>query len=239
MKTAVTGMIFLVCAATSMVQGQTGAPPQRIQVAPPAANLNAILQQIQQTTSAASAHIGKLRIEKWKTDAEQRQQLLQVSDSLQKNIANAVPGLINDVQSSKGGVVASFKLYHNVNVLYEFLSSLADAAGSLGKKEEYEPLANDANALDSARQNLSAYIEQAGNRLESAVRTAAMQARQAAAAPTPSKVVVIDEDATPAKKKKSTRKKASSARPAASPSTATGAQNSGASAPAQTSSTPH
>lgn len=238
MKTAVAGLIFLVCATACMGQAATGAP-QRIQVAPPTANLNAILQQIQQSTSSAGTDIGKLRIEKWKTDADQRKQLLQVSESLQKNIANAVPGLITDVQSSKGGVVASFKLYHNLNVLYEFLSSLADAAGSLGKKEEYEPLANDANALDSARQNLSTYIEQAANRLETTVRAAA-QARQAAPAPTPSKVVVIDEDTTPAKKKpKSTKKKASSAKPAASPSPAPGAQNSGTSAPAQSSNTPH
>ena len=153
---------------------------QRVQVAPPTANLNAILMQVQQATSSASVNIGKLRIEKWKTDAEQKQQLQQVAESLQKNIANAVPGLVTDVQSSQGSVLTSFKLYHNLNVLYEFLSSLADAAGSLGKKDEYEPLAADATALDTVRQNLSIYIEQAAVRLETANRPPAvpMQARQ-------------------------------------------------------------
>jgi hypothetical protein len=135
--------------------------------------LNAIVLQVQQATSSASINIGKLRIEKWKTDSGQKQQLQQIADSLQKNIANAMPGLINDVSGSKGSALTSFKLYHNLNVLYEFLSGLADAAGSLGKREEYEPLATDAAAIDTARQNLSTYIEQTVGKLESANRALA------------------------------------------------------------------
>ena len=99
--------------------------------APPPTDLNTLLLQIQQATSSANVNIGKLRIEKWKTDSQQKQQMQQVADSLQKNITNAVPGLISDVQNSRGGVLASFKLYHNLNVVYEFLSSMAEAAGSL------------------------------------------------------------------------------------------------------------
>ncbi len=215
MKTALAAIIIqLFCAGSgAMAQPQTQAAPNpQNQAAPQTPDLNAIVLQIQKATSSASVDIGKLRIEKWKTDSGQRQQLQQVADSLQKNIANAVPGLVNDVQSSRGGVVASFKLYHNVNVLYEFLSSLADAAGGLGKREEYEPLATDAAALDTARQNLSTYIEEAALKLEAANR--------ASAAATPvqvvpgKKVVVIDEadpPPPPAKKHaKPTKKKASS-----------------------------
>ena len=141
--------------------------------APPPTDLNAILLQIQQATSSANVNIGKLRIEKWKTDSQQKQQMQQVADSLQKNITNAVPGLISDVQTSRGGVLASFKLYHNLNVVYEFLSSMAEAAGAFGKKEEYQPLEGDATALDTVRQNLSTYIEQAAGKMEAANRAAA------------------------------------------------------------------
>lgn len=220
MKTALAAIIVLLCCAGygAMAQPQTQAAPNpQNQAVPQPPDLNAIVLQIQKATSSASMDIGKLRIEKWKTDSGQRQQLQQVADSLQKNIANAVPGLVNDVQSSRGGVVASFKLYHNVNVLYEFLSSLADAAGGLGKREEYEPLANDAAALDTARQNLSTYIELAAVKLEASSRQAA--------ATTPvqvvpgKKVVVIDEaDPPPAKKHaKPTKKKASNPPAAAAP----------------------
>src|SRR5215831_5036550 len=207
-------MILLLCAGSgAMAQPQTPASPNpQTQASPQAPDLNAIVLQIQHATSSANVNIGKLRIEKWKTDAGQKQQLQQIADSLQKNIANAMPGLINDVSGSKGSALTSFKLYHNLNVLYEFLSGLADAAGSLGKREEYEPLATDAAALDTARQNLSSYIEQTVGKLETANR------QQAGAIPTQSpgtvvpgkKVVVINEtDPPPAKKRaKPTKKKA-------------------------------
>jgi hypothetical protein len=202
--------------------GPASAAPQRVQVAPAAVDLNGVLAQIQQASSSANLNIAKLRIEKWKTDSDQKKQMQQVADSLQKNISNAVPGLIADVQNSHGSVLASFKLYHNLNVVYEFLTALAEAAGAFGKREEYEPLAGDANALDNARQNLSTYIEQAANRLENATRAAANNSQPQQASQVPGrKVVVIDDEDIPTKKPKksgakSTKKKTSS--PAASPS---------------------
>ena len=216
MKTALAAIIVLLFGAGpgAMAQPQTQASPNpQARPAPQVPDLNAIVLQIQQSTSSASVDIGKLRIEKWKTDSGQRQQLQQVADSLQKNIANAVPELVNDVQSSRGGVVASFKLYHNLNVVYEFLSSLADAAGGLGKREEYEPLATDAAALDTARQNLSIYIEQAAVKLESANRPSAgtTPGNQSLGTVVPGKKVVVIDDDPPAPKKraKPTKKKAS------------------------------
>jgi hypothetical protein len=223
MKTAAAGMTVILFFAACALNAQTQTGPA-VQAQPAAVNLNAVLLQIQQSTSSANADIGKLRIEKWKTDSDQKKQLLQIADSVQKNITNAVPGLINDVQSSKGSVLASFKLYDNLNILYEFFSGLADAAGSLGKREEYEPLAADASALDTARRNLSTYIEQTIGKMEAANRAAGTTAgtRPSTASQVPGKKVVIidDEDKpTPKKKKKpsakSTKKKTSP--PAANP----------------------
>jgi hypothetical protein len=223
MKTAFAAIIvFLLCAGSdAMAQPQTPASPNPQRQAPPLApDLNGIVLQVQQATSSANVNIGKLRIEKWKTDTGQKQQLQQIADSLQKNITNAMPGLINDVSGSKGSALTSFKLYHNLNVLYEFLSGLADAAGSLGRREEYEPLATDAAAIDTARQNLSTYIEQTVGKLESAARppagSNAVQAHQLGTVVPGKKVVVIDDaDPAPAKKRaKSTKKKTSTPPPA-------------------------
>ncbi len=225
MKAAVTGAMILMFAALQLgaQAGPASSAPQRMQVAPPAGvDLTGVLAQVQQASSSANLNIAKLRIEKWKTDSDQKKQMQQVADSLQKNISNAIPGLIADVQNSRGSVLASFKLYHNLNVVYEFLVSLAEAAGAFGKREEYEPLAADATALDSARQNLSTYIEQAANRLENSTRAAANpnQTQQATQVPG-KKVIVIDDEDTPPKKTKkpgakSTKKK-TSAPAAASP----------------------
>lgn len=224
-------IVFLLCARLgAMAQPQTQPSPNpQTQAAPQVQDLNAIVLQVQQATSSANVNIGKLRIEKWKTDTGQKQQLQQIADSLQKNIANAMPGLINDVSGSKGSALASFKLYHNLNVLYEFLSGLADAAGSLGKREEYEPLAANAAAIDTARQNLSTYIEQTVGKLESANRpptgTTAAQSHQAGTVVPGRKVVVIDDtDPPPPKKRaKPTKKKAST--PPAAPASAPPSQS--------------
>jgi hypothetical protein len=204
MKTALAAILFLsliagVAAQSTQVQPRPVPPPARQPVAP---DLNAVLANLQQTVVATSGDIGKLRIEKWKADSTQKQQMQQVADSLQKNIVYAIPGLITDVQNSRGSVSKSFKLYHNINVVYEFLNSLAEAAGAFGKKEEYEPLARDASAIDSIRQDLSTYIEYAANNLE-------VHPQQTATSTQPGqgpKKIVID-DSAPAPKKKTTKKK--------------------------------
>jgi len=231
MKSARAVIFILIFCLELGAAGQQAPMPQQTQDTPQN-DLNTILLQVQKATSSANANLGKLRIEKWKTDSQQKQQMQQVADSLQKNIANAVPGLISDVQTSRGGVLASFKLYHNLNVVYEFLSSMAEAAGAYGKKEEYQPLEGDATALDTVRQNLSTYIEQAAGKMEAANRAAnSVQARQTPATVVPGrKVVVIDENNTPARKRPkstSTKKKASTPPTQASPT------------PAPASSTPH
>jgi len=217
MKTAI-GVSILLAFGALCLNGQAPAEPssdQPMQAAPAPANLAEILAHIQESTNSASANIGKLRIEKWKTDSEQKQQLQQIAGSLRKNIAGAVPGLINDVQNSRGSVAASFKLYHNLNVVYENLSYLADVAGGLGKKEEFEPLAADAAALETARTHLSEYIEQSAVKMEAANRAATAPAAQARQNGAPvqvvpgQKVVVVNED-DPAQKAKSAKPAAKS-----------------------------
>jgi len=230
MKTAVRIALAVFFAALRLTAQAPAAP------APPA--LGAILTQIQQATGSANVDISKLRIEKWKTDPSQRQQLQQMAESVQKNIANAVPGLIGDVQNSKGGVSASFKLYHNLNVLYEYLSGLADAAGSLGRKEEYDPLASDAAALDTARQSLSTYIEQAAVRMETANRPPPVPARSQMVQ-VPGKVVVIDEDDAPPKSKATSKSGATPTKKKTSPTDSKKPASAPSPTPAQTAGAPH
>ncbi|MGH9566220.1 MAG: hypothetical protein ACRD4I_09575 [Candidatus Angelobacter sp.] len=217
-KALVLIIVLLIAGMAGWAQGppqeQAPAAPHRQQAQ---VDLNMILAQIQRVALAATGDIGKLRIEKWKTDGDQKQQLQKVADSLQRNITYAIPGLLMDVRNTHGNVSTTFKLYHNLNVLYEFLSSLADAAGGLGKKEEYEPLAADAAALDEARTNLSTYIEQTAAAYEARVRASSASAGQAA--PPPRKIIIDDLPAKPVKKtKKKSSKSTHRAAPTPSPS---------------------
>jgi hypothetical protein len=235
MKTALIAIIALLFFAGTGVNAQTQ-PQSQMQAAPaqpaPAqggsVNLNAVLLQVQQSTNSASVDIGKLRVDRWKTDPDQKQQLQHIGESLQKSIANAVPALVTNVQSSKGSVSATFKLYHNLNVIYENLNYLADVAGGLGKKEEFDPLAADCAALETARQSLSIYISESAGRLEAASRQAAVNAAVQTQVPG-KKVVVINDDDPPAKKPVKPAAKKKAATPAATPQ----------STPSQSAAAPH
>lgn len=244
MKTLATRLIPIALALASLTAWaqSPGMPQPGGQGAQPVqANLNMIIAQVQKAAMATNADLGKLRIEKWKTDAEQKDQLQKMSDSIQRNLTNAIPGLIGDIQSSRGNVSATFKLYHNITIVYEYLTSLTDAAGVLGKKEEYEPLAADAAALDSARENLSTYIQQQATTYESRVRTppqggAPAQAQgkpgtstsasglRTVTGPNGVKHIIVDdvpdENATPKKKKTSKPSTTSSGKPSPTPAPA-------------------
>src|SRR5947209_12638413 len=203
MKTAMIAMALLL---SLCVRAQTPTAASQPPAAPP--DINTVLGDLQRIATATNGDLNKLRIDKWKTETSQKQQMQQVADSLQRNIASAIPGLISDVQNSQGSVSKTFKLYHNINVVYEFLSSLAEATGAFGKKEEYEPLATDASALDSVRQSLSSYIEQAANTMESRTKQGTTTAQNAQPAQKGPKKIVIDDTASSTRKKGSTKKKA-------------------------------
>lgn len=221
MKTApVIGLLLFLTFGVVAQSVVTQAPPQ-----PAGSSLSTILADLQRTTQAANADLSKLRIEKWKVDDAQKQQMQQVVESLRKNITMAVPGLINEAQAAPGSVARAFKLYHDLNVVYEYLNSLTEAAGAYGKKEEYSPLSGDVSALDNGRQNLSNYIEQTANSLETQLQAAIaqkQQQQQAQAASTPKKII-IDNDAPPPKK--TTKKKKPAPTPTPTPSSTTSPQS--------------
>ncbi|HEV2989228.1 MAG TPA: hypothetical protein VG759_12360 [Candidatus Angelobacter sp.] len=199
-KTAM--IVFFLCAGLA-----AQAPASQPAAAQPASpELNAIVADVQRVAHSSMDDLGKLHIEKWKTDSAQKQQMQQVTESLQRNIYNAIPGLISDLQADPNSVSKAFKLYHNMNVVYEFMSSLAEATGAFGKKEEYEPLAGDAASLDKLRQNLSSYVEKSATTLDAQVkRTAAPSATPQTTASQQPKKIIVDDD-TPPKKKKTVKK---------------------------------
>src|SRR5262245_54469570 len=121
MKSAL-AVVILVLSVALAPAGQTSAgtasPAKN-----PAPELDSILTRVQQVSQATSSDLTRLRIDKWKGEAEQKDQLQKVAESLNRNLTKAVPGLIDEVQSSRGSVSSAFRLYHNINVVYEYLNS--------------------------------------------------------------------------------------------------------------------
>lgn len=200
---------FLLSAAMICWPQSAGNPLQPPNSSAP--DIDAIIGQIRQVTQAATVDLNRLQISRWKGDNAQKQNMQQVADSLKKNLTYAVPDLIAEVQSSRGSLSSTFRLYHNLNVVYEFLNSIAEAADAYGKREEYAPLSGDVDSLDHARQDLSTYIEKTAAWLERPT-----PAPTPVATPTPKKIIVDEEP--PAKKAANTRKKkTSSATPSPTP----------------------
>src|SRR5215831_8912723 len=198
MKSAL-AVILLICSAALALAGQATRGPAPV-AGSPAPDLDDILTRVQQASQATSGDLARLHIDRWKAESDQKEQLQKIADSLSRNLTKAVPGLIGEVQSSHGSVSTTFRLYHNINVVYEYLNSLTDAAGSLGRREEYDPLNRDASAVNQARQDLSSYIEQAAVALEAKARPTPTPVPTPLA--TPKKIVIDDEPQKPVTSKK-------------------------------------
>lgn len=137
-------------------------------------DLNSTLIDLDRIAQATQNDIATMQVEKWKSgwksgflkDGSHTQQAQQAAGSLQRNLANAMPGLIHDVQSSRGSVSTTFKLYDDVSLVCEAVDSLINASEVIGHKSDAAPLVDDYTALTRVRRSLSNYIQQAAASLE-------------------------------------------------------------------------
>ena len=183
------------------------------------------LDRLQTAASQATLDLGRLRIDKWKTDADSKQQAQANTDSVRRNLTSALPGLIAAVRSAQQDLGAEFKLYRNLNALYDVFASLTEATGAFGPKDDYEALAQQLETIDSVRRNLGDRLEQLTSSTQSELvqlRTQVRAYQQAAAAAPPKKVVV--DDTQPAKKTVHKKKKPA-ASSSSSPSPASDAKS--------------
>ncbi len=173
------------------------------------------LNSLEQTARNSVGDLSHLRIEKWKTDGNTRKSAQADSESIQRNLGSALPELIAGVRSKPQDLNANFKLYRNLNALYDVFSRFAETTGAFGSRDEYQTIAKDLDAVESARRALADRLDALTASAESELDQFRSQAKtaQAPAAAAPAKKVVID-DSEP--EKKPAKKKAKSASPATS-----------------------
>jgi hypothetical protein len=188
------------------------APPTNLQAAT-AAEATASLGQLNQIIQSTRIDLTRLRVDKWKTDAASKRQAEANVESVQRNLTAALPTIVQQARANPGSVSATFKLYRNLNALYDVMSSLTELAGAFGSKEEYQALANDTSNLDTLRRSLADRVEIMATSRDNEVaqwQARARQAAAAAAAAPPKKIVVDDNEPVkkftkkPAAKKKTT-----------------------------------
>ena len=228
--------ILLLAAATAQV-APSNPPPAAAAPVPYASvsELNLLLSQLEQTSQTVQLDLAKLRIEKWKTDANSKRGTQADADSIQRNLQSALPEIVSQLRSSPESLPATFKLYRNLDALYDVFASVVESAGAFGSRDEFQSLQNDFNALERSRRAVADRMESLSNTKEdelAKLRTDLQkaQAALAAAPPPPVKKVVVD-DTEPAKKppsKKSTTRttKKTATTPPAQPNSSTGGQTS-------------
>jgi hypothetical protein len=162
-----------------------------------------LLNQVRNSVEKFSADVARLRIDKWKTDAASKQQSQAAATSISRNLKYAVPGLLQRVEASPGSLNANFRLYRNLNALYDTFSALVESAGAFGAKDQFDPLAADIAQLDQLRRQMAERVDLlAGKDDAELAHLRARVAAAPAAARLPTKIVVDDKQPKPKPRKK-------------------------------------
>ena len=183
-------------------------------------NVSPLLAQVQAAARTTTADVSLLSIRRWKVANDTKHDAETKAESIQRNLTVAMPTIVSQVQASPDDFAANFKLYRNLDVLYDVLASLAESTGAFGSRNEFEPLATDLNRIDQARRALGDRLEALAStkdaeivRLQGQVKTA-----RAAAATRPKKIIVDEDDKKPAKKTVKKKPAAATVTPASQPS---------------------
>jgi hypothetical protein len=184
--------------------------------------VNGLLSQLEDSSKSTQADLAKLRVERWKTDGSTKKQSLSDVDSIQRNLQSALPEMIAELRNAPEDLPATFKLYRNLDALYNVLSGVVESAGAFGPKDDFQSLSNDLNGLEAARKQFAERMNTlAASKEQEIIRLRAdLKVAQAAVPAAPPKKVVVDDtqpEKKPAPKKKPVAKKPASTNPPKTP----------------------
>jgi hypothetical protein len=168
--------------------------------------LNDLLGRLEVASKTTQTDLAKLRIEKWKTDGSNKKQVLSQLDSIQRNLQGGLPEIIAQMRSTPEDMPATFKLYRNLDALFDVMGNVVESAGAFGSKDEFQAVSNDLDNFEGTRKQLAERIESLSSAKEAEIvrlRTD-LNAAKAAIPATPPKKIVVDDNEPP---KKPARKK--------------------------------
>jgi hypothetical protein len=216
---AVSGCLLLASGVFAQAPANSGpgAPVSYASVS----ELNQLIGNLQSASQTTQQDLSRLRIEKWKVDSGTKRQTQNDTESILKNLQNALPGILADLKNSPENLALTFKTYRNLDALYDVLNSVVESAGAFGSKEEFQSLSNDLGAIESSRRAFAERMDKLANAKETEVSQLRVALQNARAAAPPKKIVVDDTEPPkkPAPKKKPVPKPKApaSTQPAATP----------------------
>src|SRR5579862_5028022 len=147
--------------------------------------LNGLLAGLEQASQTTQTDLGRLRVEKWKMESSYKKETLGNVDSVKRNLQSALPEIMTQLRNSPEDLGASFKLYRNLDALYDVLGSVAESAGAFGSKDEFQSLSNDLNAFERSRRAFADRMEGLSNAKEAELAQLRTQVKTLQAATPP------------------------------------------------------
>ena len=217
---SLTALPFLLLLAAATAAAQASNSNQPVPYAS-VSQMNQLLSALEQASQQTQVDLARLRVDRWKTDSNTKRQTQADIDSIERNLQTALPEMIAQLRAAPEDLVPTFKIYRNLDALYDVLGSIAENTGAFGTKDDYEIVGGDLTAFEKSRRAFADRMETlAGTKdgeiiqLRAQVRTLQVAAKPA---PAPKKVVVDDTDAPkkPLAKKKSSAGAAKKSTPSA------------------------
>jgi hypothetical protein len=202
-------LLVALALAPAMAQSNQQGSPAPVPYASVSA-LNTLLSDLEQASQTAQVDLAKLRIERWKADGGTKRQAQSNVQSLERNLQSALPEIIAQLRNSPEDLSSTFKLYRNLDALYDVFTSIVESAGAFGPKDEFQSLENDLGGLERSRRSFADRIETLSGQKEAELARLRVALQNAQANAQPPKKVVVDDTEAPKKpvKKKSTSKTA-------------------------------
>jgi len=175
--------------------------------------LNQLVSNLQQASQGAQENLSHLRIDKWKTDSGTKRQTQVDSQSILRNLQDALPSMLTELKNSPENLALTFKVYRNLDALYDVMTSLTESAGAFGGKEEYQALSRDLGNIEGSRRAFAERMDKLANVKETEIGQLRVELQNARAAAPPKKTVVDDTEPEPKKpvhKKSATKPKSGS-----------------------------
>src|SRR5215469_1857740 len=118
----------MMLAEASFAQGPAAAPAPVSYTS--ITELNQLIGNLQQASQNAQDGLSHLRIDKWKTDSGTKRQSENDRQSILRNLQDALPTMIGELKNSPESLPSTFKLYRNLDALYDVLNSMVESAGA-------------------------------------------------------------------------------------------------------------
>jgi len=186
--------------------------------------VNQLLSALEQASQQTQVDLARLRVDRWKTDSNTRRQTQADIDSIQRNLQTALPEMITQLLAAPEDLAPTFKIYRNLDALYDVFGSVAENTGAFGTKDDYQVVGGDLTALEKSRRAFADRMETLAGTKDGEIiqlRTQ-LHALQAAANPAPPPKKVVVDDSEPPKKQTAKKKSSASTTKKSTPSTAQG-----------------